>query len=888
MNWGRFLSDRSTIDQLITSAADRTPDRTALEDGATANRMSYRELVEGSDAKSLSLSSIIPPGSRIGLVMESGTALSTWLVAIMWRHTVVPLSPTLTVDEIRRYLALTRTTWLISTTGSPELAEMCRSERITLLAPDAIATAPRANTSERASENAVAAVLLTSGSTSVPKVVPLTHRNLVTGALQVVHSLDLSSDDRALVLWAQHHIGGLVDLLLAPLASGGTIINGGAFSLERFWSLMTSSDPTWIQFVPATLDEVIRDCERRSLSLRTSRLRFVRCVAAPIPTSLWDAAEAAFGCPLVHTYGMTEASPLITSTPLDSSRRIAGSSGISYGTDIRIVDDRNHPVGPNIDGSILLRGDNVFGGYEGESEDLSSSFTDGWFRTGDIGHLDPAGNLFVIGREKNMINRGGEKINPAEVEDALRRHPLVIDAAVFALPHKRLGQIVGAAVSSHARLEPPDLIAFAQSVLAPHKVPAHIQVLESLPRNEVGKIDRLALASQAHEAAPARSRAYRTETERRIARIWADELDTQDISPITPFTIAGGDSLSALRVVAEVENQFSLTGHSRALLRASTIRTMASVVDSLSGTGTVSRDSTRRSTPHDMRWNNRLDIGDFVERITRADNEVTRHQLQHLALSHLCGHEIDVLVREIETANPHVPSASASLIRWRQPTRRIPFGTNSLVDDDWRRRPLHDQVTLYRRTAAQGTGHTVIGFAGMQGRLMIPIVSILANLNATVDAVVVVNDPLRQHYVRGIPDLADDLSGVPRAIVGLLPKELTANLRTIGTSSGGLAAAVAALDLGASTFGLVGADSVHRRPAIRSRLIELGSASNSQTRGRIVSGTTRRDWAAMKDLREFFPLMETRKYLPARHGVMHAAWRFGRIRPILDWLTHDR
>jgi acyl-CoA synthetase (AMP-forming)/AMP-acid ligase II/acyl carrier protein len=881
------VSSVVTIPHVLSAIAERTPDAVAIEDGVTGTRTSFGHLISSTDSRSRLLASIIPMRSRVAVIMESGTELSHWLLTIMWRHTVVPLSPHLSVDEVRRYLALTKTRWLITESPTEPVSTMCRNEEITLTSPQSILASShsRLEAIDMVREDDIAAVLLTSGSTSTPKVVPLTHRNLTTGAEHVGRSLDLSPRDRCLVLWAQHHIGGLVDLLLAPLAAGGTIINGGSFSLETFWSLLRSSNPTWIQFVPTTLDEILRDSERRSDPLAPNSLRFIRCVAAPITPSLWQQAETAFACPLVHTYGMTEASPLITSTPLDSTQRVPGSSGRSQGTDISIVDDAGRSVEPGIDGAILLRGPNVFAGYETDAADDGSSLVDGWFRTGDLGHLDANGELFVIGREKNMINRGGEKINPSEVEDVLRRHPLVTDAAVFALPHKRLGHIVGAAVSTESALMTTDLLAFAKDNLAPHKVPAHVQILPELPRNEIGKIDRITLATRATTSISERASGFRTATEEVIAQIWRDELDEDVLSPTVPFTVAGGDSLSALRVVAEVESRFAVSGHSQTLLRASTIRDMAAIVDSL-------RTSTFRA-PHLShaaslpRWDNSLLVEDYVRQIVDANDGLLNDSLQQLALTHLCGHEIDTVVREVERSNPLRFDEKSPLRRWRHPGQEILKGSNSYDDTTWSRSVLHESVTLYRAEGARSSGTTMIGFVGLSTRLNLPISCILANLPDSIRAIVLVNDPSRRHFAQGVPSLSDDVALLPRAIHGLIPNDLRENLCTIGASAGGLVSAIAALDLGARSFGISGVDSLHRHPLLRERLMDLVSRPGSNPHGRVVVGSVKRDWRALDHLRVVVPEVDVKRYLPARHAVLYYSWRFGRLRPLLKWLIDD-
>ena len=436
----------STIPEMISVSRSRFPDSIALENGEGTVSLTYSELERDSELWSRSLSTLIPPGERVAVMMEGGVLLSRWILAIMWRHTVVPLRPDLSTDDVQRYLEITRTRFLITPSTSESLARLCDDIGVTVLTPDtAIAHAPSSpDMLASPVDTSVVVVLLTSGSTGAPKVVPLTHKNLLTSTSDMARALGLSESDRCLVQWSQYHIGGLIDHLLVPLSTGGTIINGGSFSLEVMKKLLKTARPTWTQFVPATLDETLRDSERQSAPLTPNTLRFIRCVAAPMNEDLWERAERALGCPLLHAYGMTEASPLVTATPLGLAERARGSTGRSVGPEIRIVDENDQPLGPGIEGAIHVRGPNVFDGYEGEPELNRATFIDGWFRTGDIGCLDANGELFVRGREKNMINRGGEKINPTEVEDVLRRHPSVGEVAVFGLPHRRLGHIVAA------------------------------------------------------------------------------------------------------------------------------------------------------------------------------------------------------------------------------------------------------------------------------------------------------------------------------------------------------------------------------------------------------------------------------------------------------------
>lgn len=875
-----------TVPGVLTRVRDADPGRIALIDASDSTSYTYGDLVETADLWSQALTERIPRGRRIGVMVDSGAELSRWVLAVMWRHAVVPLSPTLSDDELARYLTLTGAKWIIASDRADSIAHVCALHGVEVLAPREIERhAPtQTQTVLCADGDDVAAVLLTSGSTSVPKVVPLRHKNLVTSAHHVANSVELSAEDRCLVLWAQYHIGGLVDLLLAPLSSGGTVINAGQFSLDKIKTLVHSTQPTWIQFVPTTLDETVRDCERGSTTLRPNALRFIRCVAAPMMPQLWERAEAAFGCPLVHTYGMTEASPLVTSTPLDSAQRVTGSAGRSQGTAIRIVDDNDRDVPAGVQGSILLKGDNVFSGYEGDANP-EKTFVDGWFRTGDLGHVDAHGELFVVGREKQMINRGGEKINPAEIEDVLRSHPDVIDAAVFGIPHKRLGSIVSAAVSTTAKLDADDLTAYVRARLSAHKVPSRIQILASLPKNDVGKVDRLSLAANARTRDTSRADRFRSDIEREIASIWAVELDEPDLSPTVAFTVAGGDSLSAVRVVAEVEQKFGVTGSSRRLLEAGTIRLMASIVEAAiqSAPGVASPTSRASVTlrPAELvRWDNALDVGDFVDRIARAPSTVVRDYELQLALTHLCADEIDSLIVELAEVDEMALSPGSPIVSLR-PRHRPRRGARR----PWSRTRVHEYVSLYERTDVDERGTTLIAFTGNMLRLMLPIHCILTNLPASVTSVVLVADIERKFYVTGVKGLCEDAGQMAGALRSVLPSESLTSVSTMGTSAGGLAALITGMDLEARRVALVGPDSPVRHPALESLLFERSARAAVSVETRIVRGLTQRDLEGARDIATIVPDVVTRRFPVPQHNTLVPAWRMGRLHALLEWLV---
>ena len=278
-----------TIPQVLHAARDRCGDALAIEDGTGSTELTYRQVIDCAEQRSRSLAVRIPVGQRIAVMMDAGVDLSLWILAVMWRHTVVPLRPESSDDEIERYLTLTRTRVVLASHLSDRLRRICRDLDLNVFPAEHLEGPQSFESSDATStpsSDSIAVVLLTSGSTGAPKVVPLTHRNLLTSTRDMARSLELSSTDRTLVLWSPYHIGGLIDSLLVPLSTGGTIINGGRFTAEAMVALIDPARPTWTQFVPTTLDETIRYSERHDRPLAPNSLRFIRSVAAPIPEDL--------------------------------------------------------------------------------------------------------------------------------------------------------------------------------------------------------------------------------------------------------------------------------------------------------------------------------------------------------------------------------------------------------------------------------------------------------------------------------------------------------------------------------------------------------------------------------------------------------------------------
>lgn len=587
------LSPSDILSALRLTAA-RAPDAVALMEPG-GSELTYAALLARVEATAAALGGLADTRRRprIGIVLPNGLDMAVTMLGVTCAGAALPFNPTYRAAEYEAYFRETRLdALLVSATDEGEAVATARALPLPLLrlgADGAIGGAGDATGAvPQPSPDDVALVLLTSGSTGRAKAVPLTHRNVCTSAGDVARSMGLSPADRCLAMWEQFHVGGLVDLLLAPLLSGGTLVCTPGFDAARFFELLFSVRPTWFQGVPATLNELVVHARRNGLAVTPHSLRLLRSVAAALPAQVMADLEGLFAVPVIQTFGMTEAGPLITSTALPPARRKPGSVGRSCGPQVRIVGPAGETLPAGETGEVAVRGANVFSGYENDADANAQQFRAGWFHTGDLGYLDPDGDLFLTGRIKQLINRGGEKVNPQELDDALMAHAAVAQAASYAVPHRTLGEDVAAAVVLHdgKTVAAEELRAFLRGRLAGFKVPARIRIVDDLPRNMIGKIDRMALSrlddGQAGEASPSPADGpAATGTEATVAAIWAQELELPTVGPDADFFAIGGDSLSAVRVFLAVEAAFGRKLPEEMLGQITTVRAMARSIDAM-------------------------------------------------------------------------------------------------------------------------------------------------------------------------------------------------------------------------------------------------------------------------------------------------------------------
>ncbi|HEY4350365.1 MAG TPA: AMP-binding protein [Paraburkholderia sp.] len=353
------------------------------------------------------------------------------------------------------------------------------------------------------SETDIALLMYTSGTTGLPKGVLLTHRNLLANAVRITDEHRLADDDRVLASLPLYHINGLVVTLLAPLFHAGSVVMTPRFSARTFWRDAAFHGCTWINVVP-TIVAYLLNCDE-ACAFDLSALKFCRSASAALPAEHHRAFEARFGIGIIETMGMTETAAPIFSNPYDAARRKVGSIGLPSGAEAKVLDPEGRECAPNECGEIVLRGEQVMRGYYKRPEETVAAFTaDGWLRTGDLGYRDEDGYFFINGRAKELIIKGGENIAPREIDEALLKHPGVLDAAAVGVPDSAYGQdivayivprVTDGAVQANGcgSLDVADLRAHCLRELGRYKTPKEFRFVAELPRGPSGKVQRLKL-----------------------------------------------------------------------------------------------------------------------------------------------------------------------------------------------------------------------------------------------------------------------------------------------------------------------------------------------------------------------------------------------------------
>lgn len=495
-----------TIAELLR-AGDQAAPAIGAPDRRTMSRSELLRLVDRTGGALRALG--IQQDHAVAMVMPNGPEMAAAFVAVASWATAAPLNAAYRADEFDFYLGDLNAKALIIQGGPDSPARAVAAQRnipVIELTPDESGPAgsftlsvPFADAGPaRPDPDDVALVLHTSGTTSRPKIVPLRHRNLAASARNIAATLALTPQDRCLVIMPLFHIHGLVGALLSSLSAGASVHCPPGFNALKFFAWLDQCEATWYTAVPTMHQTILARADRNADVIARRKLRFIRSSSASLPPQVMKQLEETFGCPVIESYGMTEASHQMASNPLPPRPRKAGTVGIAAGPQVAIMgaDGKLLPHGQT--GEIVIRGENVTTGYANNAKANAEAYTDGWFRTGDQGVMDAEGYLSLTGRLKEIINRGGEKIAPREVDDVLMDHPAVAQVVTFAMPHDKLGEEVAAAIvlREGQNTTEQELRSFAASRLADFKVPRKIVFLPEIPKGATGKLQRIGLAQR--------------------------------------------------------------------------------------------------------------------------------------------------------------------------------------------------------------------------------------------------------------------------------------------------------------------------------------------------------------------------------------------------------
>ncbi len=500
------MSGATVHDLVERQAAERPAAIYALASDSDA-ALSYGDLAHGCRSVAALLHDLgAAPGDTVSLVMPNGLATLRVLLGAMWGGRCVNPVNLLAQPEQMRYVLAHSDCKVVVVAPDWEarvrdlLAGIGRRIEVLVVDPDA----PRLP-GERAGAHepppapeGLALLMYTSGTTGKPKGVMLTQANLAANARAIAGEHGLGADDRVLAVLPLYHINAFAVTMLAPLASGGSLAIAPRFSAARFWTQAIERRCTWLNVVPTIVSYLLEAAAPARSA--TARIRFCRSASAALPPEHLRAFEDKFGIGLIETMGLTETVAPSFSNPLDPSRRKLGSVGRASGCEARVLDAALQPVPDGTTGEIAIRGPNVMRGYYKNPEATATAFTpDGWLRTGDLGHRDADGFFFVTGRIKELIIKGGENIAPREIDEALLKHPAVLDAAAVGIPDRHYGQeiLAGIVLREGCACSEDELRDFCIAELGRSKTPKVFRFVSELPRGPSGKVQRLKLVDLA-------------------------------------------------------------------------------------------------------------------------------------------------------------------------------------------------------------------------------------------------------------------------------------------------------------------------------------------------------------------------------------------------------
>ena len=492
--------------QIVKKIYEYQNDNNTALTSESNSKLSYENLKSFTDNIARQLAgNEISNKDRAAIVLPNGPFMASSFLAISSYMSAAPLNPAYKADEYEFYLKdLSPKIVIVEPNSKNNVIEVAKKLKIPVCEikiqkdspPGLFDLFDKTSQYSLPEENDEALVLHTSGTTSKPKIVPLTNKNIFSSAINISKSLELSEIDHCLNIMPLFHIHGLIAIIAASMKVGASVCASNGFNAIKFLEIAKSEKITWYSGVPTMHQAILLRAEKKLELAKNLKLKFIRSSSASLPPAVFEKLNNVFKCPVIEAYGMTEATHQMTSNPLPPKIQKPGFVGIPAGPDVCIMDDADKILNQGETGEVCIKGNNVTLGYDNNPEANKKSFSNGWFRTGDQGYFDQDGYLKISGRLKEIINKGGEKISPLEVDNILMDHPLIEQAVCFGYEDKMLGEEIAAAiiVKEGQNCSEMDVKNYAEEKLAKFKIPKKIFFVNEIPKGATGKLQRNVLA----------------------------------------------------------------------------------------------------------------------------------------------------------------------------------------------------------------------------------------------------------------------------------------------------------------------------------------------------------------------------------------------------------